>query len=84
VSEGERDPAAVATRARQELTSEGIEPEYLELVAADTLTPVDAIEGDVIAVIAARIGNTRLIDNEIITRALGVSPRARINGRPNK
>jgi pantoate--beta-alanine ligase len=67
VAAGERDPAAVSERALAELTSSGVEPEYFELVSADTLAPVRTIEGDVLAVLAARLGATRLIDNEQVS-----------------
>ena len=40
-----------------------IEPEYLELVSTDTLDPVERIDGDVLALVAAQVGATRLIDN---------------------
>jgi pantoate--beta-alanine ligase len=88
VAAGDRDAISVISRARAELTAAAVEPEYLELVSADTLTPVRAVDGDVLAVIAARVGRTRLIDNHIIKarggaagtpRALGTSDT---NGRP--
>jgi pantoate--beta-alanine ligase len=60
---GERDPAAAITHARGELARAEIDLDYLELVDADTLAPVERIEADVLAVIAARVGSTRLIDN---------------------
>jgi pantoate--beta-alanine ligase len=63
---GEGDPAVAIAEARAELTTAGVEPEYLELVSPETMAPVGRIDGDVLAVIAARIGATRLIDNEII------------------
>jgi pantoate--beta-alanine ligase len=66
VAAGESEPSAVLARARRELASSDLEPEYLELVSADTLAPIRAIDGDVLAVIAARVGATRLIDNQII------------------
>ena len=62
VRDGERDPAAVVAHATQEL-GDGIELEYLELRSADTLLPVERIEGRVIALVAARVGDVRLIDN---------------------
>jgi pantoate--beta-alanine ligase len=64
IDEGERDPATIAGRARTELTEAEIEPEYFELVDAHTLEPVSEIDGDVLAVVAARVGTTRLIDNQ--------------------
>jgi len=63
---GERDPVAATEAALAELTSAGVEPEYLALVSTDTMTPVSRIEGDVLAVVAARVGPARLIDNALI------------------
>jgi pantoate--beta-alanine ligase len=62
VRDGERDPDAVIARATHEL-SDGIELEYFELRSADTLLPVERIEGRMIALVAARVGGVRLIDN---------------------
>ena len=66
ISAGERDPDLARAQALAELRAARIDPDYVELVSADTLTPVDRIEAGVLAVIAARVGNTRLIDNELI------------------
>jgi pantoate--beta-alanine ligase len=70
VAAGERDAKAVTTLARTELHTAEIEPEYLELVDADSLEPVSDINGDVLAVIAARVGNTRLIDNQPLSTVI--------------
>jgi pantoate--beta-alanine ligase len=64
VTEGERDPRPALELARAELASSEIEPEYLELVSADDLAPVRRIEGEMLAVVAARVGPARLIDNQ--------------------
>jgi len=72
IANGERDPAAARARALAELSSVAIEPEYLELVSPETMAPVQQLDGDVLAVVAARLGATRLIDNELI----------HLNGRP--
>jgi pantoate--beta-alanine ligase len=66
VAGGERDPVAIRAGALAELTSSGVEAEYLELVSTGTLAPVERIEDEVLAVVAAQVGATRLIDNEII------------------
>jgi len=66
VDAGERDPATARARALAELTAAAIEPEYVELVSADTLAPLHRIDGDVLAVVAAPVGGTRLIDNQPI------------------
>jgi pantoate--beta-alanine ligase len=80
VDAGERDPDAARAGALAELGAVDIEPDYLELVSADTLSPVQSIDGDVLALIAARVGGTRLIDNELIrtpTHHRGVATRPR-------
>jgi pantoate--beta-alanine ligase len=64
--DGETEPGAVRQRGMQELEAAGVVPEYLELVSTKTFTPVEEIDGDALAVVAARVGSTRLIDNEVI------------------
>jgi pantoate--beta-alanine ligase len=63
---GERDPAAAIAAALGELARAEIDLDYLELVDADTLAPLARLDGDVLVVIAARVGSTRLIDNALI------------------
>jgi pantoate--beta-alanine ligase len=63
VAAGEQDPAAATRTARAELASAGVDLEYLELVSPETMLPVTRVEADALAVIAARVGRTRLIDN---------------------
>jgi pantoate--beta-alanine ligase len=77
VSAGERDPAAVRARALEELQAARVDPDYVELVSAETLAPITRIDGEVLALIAARVGSTRLIDNQLIR-----SPAHQDNGRP--
>ena len=66
IAAGERDPEAAIAAGLDELSAVQVEPDYLELVATDTLAPVRRIDGDVLAVVAARVGDTRLIDNHTI------------------
>ena len=42
-----------------------VEPEYLALVDPDTFSPVDTVNGRVLVAVAARVGDTRLIDNAL-------------------
>jgi pantoate--beta-alanine ligase len=70
LSAGERNPVVLRTRALAELTAAGIDPDYLEFVSADTLKPVSRIERDVLAVLAAHVGDTRLIDNQLLQPSL--------------
>jgi pantoate--beta-alanine ligase len=66
VRDGQLDPVAATEAGLAELTAAGIEPEYLAIVNPETMQPVAAIQGDVLALVAARLGTTRLIDNTLI------------------
>jgi pantoate--beta-alanine ligase len=63
---GERDPESALEAGHTELAAAGIEPEYLALVDAATMEPAERVQGDLLALVAARVGATRLIDNEPI------------------
>ncbi len=54
----------------------GVEPEYLALVDPDSFEPVDTVNGRVLVAVAARVGDTRLIDNALIQTEGGDPPRA--------
>jgi pantoate--beta-alanine ligase len=66
VDAGERDAATLRARAHDVLGAASIDPDYFELVSTDTLTPVRRVDGAVLAVLAAHVGGTRLIDNQLI------------------
>lgn len=80
VSAGERDPKAARALALAKLRAAQIDPDYVELVSADTLAPLERIEGEALAVLAATVGGTRLIDNELIPAPQRPGPGG--NGRP--
>jgi len=63
---GERDAEAALEAGHAELSAAGIEPEYLALVDGVTMEPAERVQGDLLAVVAAWVGATRLIDNEPI------------------
>jgi pantoate--beta-alanine ligase len=64
---GERDPAALAAAGREAMSALRVEPEYLALVAPDTFHPVSAVGDErVLVAVAARVGDVRLIDNDIL------------------
>jgi pantoate--beta-alanine ligase len=63
IAGGERDPAVVAAAARRELRVDGIEPDYFELVDPETFRPLHVLKDNALAVIAASLRSTRLIDN---------------------
>jgi len=67
VAGGERDPSAVAAAARAAMRDAGVEPEYVALVSPETFAGVRHIDGEqVLVAVAARIGDVRLIDNELL------------------
>ena len=64
LAEGERDADKVVGAAREVLEAEdGIEVEYVDLVGRETFKRVTKVEGYMFVVVAARVGETRLIDN---------------------
>jgi pantoate--beta-alanine ligase len=67
VGAGERDAGAIAATARAAMGD--VEPEYLALVDPDSFQPVQNLNGRVLVAVAARIGDTRLIDNTVIHTA---------------
>jgi pantoate--beta-alanine ligase len=65
IRNGERDFATLGTSAMEGLRSAGFEPEYVEVVDADSLEAPQ--EGRPLVVLAAaRLGRTRLIDNLLV------------------
>jgi pantoate--beta-alanine ligase len=63
VAAGERDPVVATAGARELLGAAGAQLDYLELVDPATMRPLTALEDDALAVVAARLGAVRLIDN---------------------
>ena len=67
IEAGERDTARLVSDAASMLAAHEIVPEYLAVVSATSLRPVDRIDGEVLVAIAARFGAVRLIDNVMIS-----------------
>ena len=64
---GERDVAAIRRQMEQLIDQAGgVDLQYLAFVADGTVTPVKSINGPTVVAIAAKVGNTRLIDNTLI------------------
>lgn len=63
---GIRDPNRLASVVRDELTTERLEPEYVEIVDAGSLEPIAEIGAPALLVLAVRVGQVRLIDNVIL------------------
>ena len=67
IAKGERDAARLIAAMRATLNAEpGLVLDYAEIVDADTLEPVVSLRKTCYALIAGRVGVTRLIDNALI------------------
>ena len=64
---GERDATILAAIGRTAMAELEVEPEYLGLVTPDTFHPVTTVGDErVLVAVAARVGDVRLIDNDIL------------------
>jgi pantoate--beta-alanine ligase len=67
LARGERDLPALRQRLRACLGADpAVQPDYATLVDPDTLAELDTPGPRVVALVAARVGTTRLIDNAVI------------------
>jgi pantoate--beta-alanine ligase len=73
---GEADPGVLQRRGMEVLRTPGIEPDYLALVDED-LQPVSRATPRTVAVLAARVGATRLIDNVVLGEGVAADPTVR-------
>jgi pantoate--beta-alanine ligase len=64
---GERRASEVEKAGRAAMRALGVEPEYLAAIAAGTLLHESDLRGEVLIAVAARVGDVRLIDNEIVS-----------------
>jgi pantoate--beta-alanine ligase len=74
-AEGERSSDALIDVARAAMLAHDVEPEYVELVDPETLQPCEELAREALLVLAARVGQTRLIDNTILRPSAVPSPR---------
>ncbi|HET8976109.1 MAG TPA: pantoate--beta-alanine ligase [Solirubrobacterales bacterium] len=66
-AEGERSAEALVEAVRAELRGAEIEPEYVEARDAESLAPVNELNGrPVLVAVAARVGRARLIDSVVL------------------
>ena len=67
IAAGERDAARLIVSLRRVLEAEPkVAVDYAEIVDAETLEPVMSLRKNCYVLLAARVGNTRLIDNAFI------------------
>ena len=65
---GEKEPAKLIAAGKQKFGEErSARLDYFEIVDPDSLEPLSSISGPSLVAVAAFIGNTRLIDNIVVT-----------------
>lgn len=74
LARGERDADALVEAARQQLLAFGVEPEYVALVDPSTLEELELLADEGLLVLAARIGELRLIDNAVLVPSSAANP----------
>jgi pantoate--beta-alanine ligase len=79
-AEGERSGDALLAQAREALSARDVQAEYVELVDSETLEPCETLEREALLLLAARIGETRLIDNALL-RVSHAPAHRRVNPR---
>jgi len=73
---GEADPARLQRAGLEAMRGPDVAPEYCALVDED-VQPVTRVTARTVAVIAARVGKTRLLDNVVLGEGIGADPRVR-------
>jgi pantoate--beta-alanine ligase len=68
IAAGESDAGRLRAAALAAMEPYDVRPEYLALVDPDSFRPVTAVNGRVLVAVAARVGDTRLIDNVLVER----------------
>lgn len=71
VSEGESDFEGLAHRGRAALSEAGFDVDYFDIRRTHDLAPATAADQELALLVAARLGRTRLIDNQIVSRTSG-------------
>jgi pantoate--beta-alanine ligase len=68
---GERDARVLVDSATATMAEFSVQPDYVELVDADTLETLPTLDRRALLLVAARLGEIRLIDNAILEPAPG-------------
>ena len=63
IEAGEQDYRGLESRYRDSLEQAGFQVDYLTVANARSLAPASADDSDLVVAVAAKLGNTRLIDN---------------------
>lgn len=76
VAAGETDVASIIAAANSELADPQLRVEYLQIVNPETLVPITSVGGPALALVAAWVGETRLIDNQMLSVPTSSRPPA--------
>ena len=77
---GAADPRALERRGMETLKTPGVTPEYLTLVD-ELLRPVARVDAKTVAVVAAKVGGVRLIDNVVLGEGIATDVAVRTMGK---
>jgi pantoate--beta-alanine ligase len=66
VADGETDATAILAAMRDGLSAAQLAIDYVAVCDRQTLEPLAHVDRPAVALVAARVGNTRLIDNELL------------------
>ena len=69
IKSGNTEFAALADRANERLKDSGFQPDYFDIANSDTLEPAAPDDKHITVLAAARLGQTRLIDNLSLERS---------------
>jgi pantoate--beta-alanine ligase len=67
VAAGETDVSTIVAAADAELEDPQVRVEYFQIVNPETLVPITSVGGPALALVAAWVGQTRLIDNQLLS-----------------
>ena len=66
IEQGTTDGAAITAQMQLLLHTQDLKIDYALLADSETLEPIATVSGPVVAIVAARVGPTRLIDNMLM------------------
>jgi pantoate--beta-alanine ligase len=72
--DGERSVETLLDAARAELAKSDVIPDYLALVAPDTLEPISQLRAPALLAVAAHVGGVRLVDNLVLQPSHDAAP----------
>jgi pantoate--beta-alanine ligase len=65
-ADGTRDASALIASMREVLQAQHLQVDYVAICDRETLAPLARLDAPAVALVAARAGSTRLIDNELL------------------